>query len=260
MKKLTIGCSTGAMLFGALLTIGVAAKDFKWQGRVAQGESVTVRGVNGKIVARSTDDREVSVEATKKARGDDPDSVSIEVVEDAEGVLICAVYPSRRNREANRCARGREYKMNVRNNDVEVNFVVEVPSGVDLDAATVNGSIKARDLPANVKAATVNGEVDVSGAGVVSAVTVNGSIDARMGTAPREPLEFNTVNGGINVGLPQNTHANLDIKTVNGHIESDFPITIKGRWGPRKARGQIGDGGPEIELHTVNGSVEISSN
>jgi len=235
------------------------AQDFEWQGAVDRGEAVTIRGVNGAIVARGGRGSQVTVTAVKSARDGDPSTVEVQVVEDAQGVLICAVYPSRRGREANRCARGDDYHMNNRNNDVRVDFTVEVPAGVELNATTVNGDIEATGLSGDVKTVTVNGDIEVESEGVVSAVTVNGSIDARMGTAPRNRLKFVTVNGGIRLTLPAGTDANVDIGTVNGHIESDFPLTIRGRWGPRSAEGEIGDGGPEIELQTVNGSIELIS-
>lgn len=247
------------LALGALCTTGVAAQDFEWQGAVDRGDAVTIRGINGGIVARAASGNQVIVEATKTSKDDDENSVEIQVVEDSEGVLICAVYPSRRNRDSNRCARGGSYEMNVRDNDVKVNFVVEVPSGVDLNAITVNGGIEVRGLSGDVKARTVNGGIEVESDGVVSATTVNGSIDARMGTSPRDRLEFTTVNGGIRIELPRGTNADIDIDTVNGHIDTDFPLTIRGRWGPRSASGEIGSGGPEIELHTVNGSIELIS-
>jgi len=244
---------------GALSAADVAGQDFEWQGAVDRGDAVTIRGINGKIVARAARGNQVTVEATKRGRDDDPNSVEIQVIEDSQGVLICAVYPSRRNRDTNRCARGDDYEMNVRNNDVKVDFVVEVPAGVDLDAVTVNGGIEARGLSGDIKAVTVNGGIDIESDGVVSATTVNGSIDARMGTVPRDRLKFATVNGGIRIELPSGTNADVDIETVNGHINTDFPLTIRGRWGPRSASGEIGSGGPQIKLHTVNGSIELIS-
>ena len=244
-----------ALVFAA----NTAAQDFEWEGSIKSGDTITIRGVNGKIVAKQSDNNKLLVEATKKAEDDDPDSVKIEVIEDSEGVLVCAVYPSRKNREQNRCARGDDYNMNVQNNDVQVHFVVRVPRDVDLDASTVNGLVKVSELAAGVKARTVNGGIDIESTGLVSARTVNGSIDVRMGSSPTESLEFTTVNGGIRVALPESANAALDIKTVNGQIESDFSIDIRGRWGPRSAKGELGDGGPKIKLRTVNGSVEIVS-
>ena len=239
-----------------LAAASAAAQDFTWQGAVGSGDAVTIRGVNGAVVARAASGNRVSVEAVKYAEDDDPDAVTIEVVEDAEGVLICAVYPSRGRRD-NRCARGNDYHMDPNDFDVTVDFTVEVPDGVDLHAVTVNGDVEAIGLTGDVRGVTVNGGVTLESTGVAEGVTVNGSIEARMGTPPRERLQFTTVNGSIRLELPAGTNADIDIETVNGSIETDFPLTIRGRWGPRSASGEIGSGGPRIELETVNGSIEI---
>lgn len=242
------------MIWGAAET---QAQDFEWQGSVDRGDAVTIRGVNGSITASAASGGQVQVRATKEWDDDDPDSVRIEVVEDSRGVLICAVYPSRRGRDPNRCGRGDDYEMSVSNNDVQVHFTVEVPAGVELEARTVNGGIEARGISDEVEARTVNGAVAVEANGPVSAETVNGAIEARLGSEPSEDLRFKTVNGGIRFVLPNGTDADVDIRTVNGSIDTDFPLTIRGRWGPRSASGEIGAGGPEIELSTVNGSIAL---
>jgi len=146
--------------------------------------------------------------------------------------------------------------MNTKRNDVKVDFTVEVPAGVELEAVTVNGDVTIRDLSSSVEAVTVNGDIEVDTNGSATATTVNGSIEARMGKLS-DDLEFTTVNGGITLTLPEGAGASVEATTVNGSIETDFPITIKGRWGPRSARGEIGGGGPSLEVTTVNGSIRL---
>ena len=230
---------------------------WEWQGTVESGDAVTIRNVNGAVIARGTDASQVRIRATKEGEDDDPDEVEIEIVEDARGVLVCAVYPARRGGDRNRCGRRGGYRMNVRNHDVKVHFVVEVPSDVRLDANTVNGDIEARGLAERVEAETVNGGIEVETAGRVTAETVNGDIAARFGPGFAEAASFETVNGGIRVVLPEGTDADVDIQTVNGAIDTDFPLTIRGRWGPKSASGEIGDGGPDLKLETVNGSITL---
>ena len=232
-----------------------AAPDFRWQGRVEPGRTVTIRGVNGSITA-TPGSGEVVVEAVKTARRSDPGEVTVEVIEDAEGVLVCAVYPSGWFRQ-NRCARGGSYRMNSRNNDVRVAFSVSVPDGVRLEARNTNGDVRVSGLSGDVSAATVNGDIEAESAGSVSASSVNGDIDAAMGAVPPENLSFNAVNGRIRLALPADADADLSLRTVNGGIDSDFPIEVRGRWGPRSASGQLGRGGPGIAVSTVNGGIEV---
>ena len=231
------------------------APDFQWQGNLAAGQTVTIRGVSGSITA-ARGSGEVVVEAVKTARRNDPDEVTIEVIEDDEGILVCAVYPSGWFRQ-NRCARGDSYRMSSRNNDVNVAFTVSVPDGVHLDARNTNGVVRVSGLSGDVSATTVNGNIEAESAGSVSASSVNGNIDATMGTALRESLSFNAVNGRIRLALPADADADLSLRTVNGGIDSDFPIEVRGRWGPRSASGRLGQGGPAIAVSTVNGGIEV---
>ena len=248
-----------ALVSGALFLVTAAAlagQDFAWSGAVDRGDAVTIRGVNGEIQVRRASGGEVRVTASKRARRDDPSSVDIQVVEDDQGVLICAVYPERDGDRPNRCARGDGYHMNNKRNDVQVDFVVEVPDGVELDAVTVNGDVDIRGLASRVEATTVNGSIEIETRGSARATTVNGGITARLGRIEGS-LEFTTVNGSVDLTLPGSTNADVEMSTVNGSIETDFPITVRGRWGPRSARGEIGEGGSMLEVTTVNGSIRL---
>mgnify|MGYP001108165119 CR=1 FL=1 len=248
----------GAALAESVHGFAARQPDFYWQGRIERGKTIEIRGVNGGIRAERASGDAVEVTAVKHARRSDPESVTIEVVPHADGVTICAVYPSRRGSQPNECRPGGG-KHSVRDNDVVVEFTVRVPEGVQLVAATVNGKIEARDLASDAVLNTVNGSVDVSTTGLARAGTVNGSIDAIVGrTDWSGDLEFNTVNGSITVELPEGLGAELEAATVNGRISSDFPLTVSGRLSPRRLQGTIGDGGGRrLRLTTVNGSIRL---
>ncbi|PYP64110.1 MAG: hypothetical protein DMD37_03730, partial [Gemmatimonadetes bacterium] len=68
---------------------------------------------------------------------------------------------------------------------------------------------------------------------------------------------FHTVNGGITLELPATFSAEVRAETVNGDIETEFPLTVTGRFGPRHLRGTVGNGGRELDLGTVNGSIRL---
>src|SRR5689334_5819392 len=89
-------------------------------------------GFTASANAQSTGRNEVEVVAVKRARRSNPEEVKIEVVTHADGVTICAVYPSRDGAQPNVCAPGKEGRMNTQNNDVNVEFTVRVPAGVRL--------------------------------------------------------------------------------------------------------------------------------
>ena len=237
----------------------LAAQDFHWTGHLAAGKRLEIKGVNGAIRAMSTSGDQIDVSARKTAHRSDPDEVEIRVVPFEEGVTICAVYPTpRRARHDNSCEPGDEWSSNTDNNDVEVDFTIKLPAGVDFVGRTVNGDLEADNLGADADVSTVNGSVDVTAAGHVEATTVNGSIRASMGRSDWESIaKFTTVNGGITLTRPANLNADVRAEPVNGDLETDFPLTVTGRFGPRHLRGTIGSGGRSLELSTVNGSIHL---
>lgn len=235
----------------------LAAQDFRWHAPLASGKRLVVRGISGEIRATRGSGGEAEVTAVKKAgRRGDPDQVEIRVAEDADGVTICAVYPSRRGQRE--CRTGESRSENFKETDVEVNFEVKVPAGVRFEGTTVNGDVRATDLPSDADVSTVNGDIDVIAGGTVQGRTVNGSIAAELGsTAWSGTIRFTTVNGGIRVSFPAGLSAVVDARTVNGAIDSDFPVTMQGRVRRQQFHGVIGEGGRGLELTTVNGEIEL---
>ena len=254
MKRLAI-----AGVLALLAAPAAGAQDFQWKGRIASGKWLEVKGVNGDVRAMAATGAEAEVTAAKRGRRSDPESVEIKVLEHADGITICAVYPTpARARRENSCAPGEHWNSSTDNNDVKVDFTVRVPAGVKFRGETVNGEMEAMGLRADAAVSTVNGSVRVETTGFAEARTVNGSINATMGRADwANQADFRTVNGGITLTFPSGLNAELRAETVNGDIESDWPVTVTGRFGPRRVTGTIGSGGRTLHLATVNGSIRL---
>jgi hypothetical protein len=233
-------------------------ENWSWSGRIDRGNHVEIKGINGEIRAERTSGNEVEVRAELRGRKSDPNTVRMEVVEHDSGVTICAVYPSKDEDEPNECRPGGRGKMNVKNNDVNVEFTVRVPSGVNFIGRNVNGGVEALGLDGDVKMFTVNGDIDISTTGLAQGSTVNGSITVSMDRADWDgTLDFTTVNGSVTLDMPGDLNCDVSVSTVNGHISSDYPLTVEGRFSPRHLKGTIGSGGRELVIKTVNGSVNI---
>ncbi len=227
---------------------------WSWHGRLASGKTLQIRGVMGYIVAEPAGGDEVAVTAEKSARSSDPDAVRIEVVQDSDGVTICAVYPG----SSNHCGPGDDYHMSTHDNDVQVRFRAQVPRGVRFVALNVNGDVEVNNVGGPVRASTVNGDVRLETAGGdASGRTVNGGVTATLHGAGQGPLRFETVNGSITLSLPKALDADFEARTVNGSIETDFPITVMGRLSRRHLEGRIGQGGRDLKLATVNGDIRL---
>ena len=255
MRRTTILVALVAAAFPALAA--AAQEEFRWNGKLAAGQAIEIKGVNGGITATGTSGGEIELVAVKKGRHSDPRAVKIDVVEHAGGVTICAVYPSH-DGTPNECAPGKGGRMRVRDNDVNVEWKLSVPAGVRFVGRTVNGGIDANGLAADAEAETVNGGVELESTGTARAQTVNGGITARLGRADWSgTLKLETVNGGIDVTLPDGLNADVTASTVNGDISTDFPITVTGKIGKRKLEGTVGAGGRLLEMKTVNGGIEL---
>src|SRR6266702_2954377 len=142
---------------------------------------------------------------------------------------------------------------------VAVPFTVRLPRRVRLGATTVNGGVQVRGATAPVVAATVSGDVDAETAdGPVSAVSVNGSVRARMRAfADTGEVSLFTVNGTATAELPARLDADVEASTVNGSINTDYPLTVTGKYMSHHLRGTVGNGGRRVHITTVNGSINL---
>lgn len=236
--------------------------NFHWQGNVKAGQTLEVINTNGEIDANRASGDAARVEGMRSGSSDDDHELFIEVVEYADGATICAVYA--RDKAPGRCHRGgvSSESGNWSNwwhgNRAKINFDVQVPRGVRLNAMTTNGRVHCLNLDSVVQAATTNGDVEVSTSEWASAKTTNGGVRVSMGNAKWSgELELKTTNGSVDVTLPASAEFQVHAATTNGGIQSDFPITVQGRFGPKSLSGTVGAGGRELNVATTNGGIEL---
>jgi DUF4097 and DUF4098 domain-containing protein YvlB len=206
---------------GAQQQYGRDTNTWRWDGRVDAGRWMHVVNINGSVDFSPSTDNMVHVVAEKRSNGREMDDIHFEVVQSNGNVTICAIW----NDNA-RCEDGGmdQIRHNDHNeNHSSVKFTVKVPRSVKVGAHSVNGNVDAR-------MSTLQGDDD---------------------------MEFKTVNGSVAIYVPARFDANFRFDTVHGGIDSDFPLTITGRFGPRHASGTIGNGGRDLRASSVNGSIEL---
>jgi hypothetical protein len=244
------------LLFAIVLGLGSLSRaqqqgdTFYWSGKLAANQLLQIKNINGAIDSVGTTGDTIEVSAIKSGR--DRDQVRVEVVQSGDSVTICAVYPG------GSCT-GDGSSHSHGDIKAEVNFTVKVPRNLRFNAANVNGNIKAEDLGRPAKVTTVNGGIDVSSSAWVSASSVNGSVRVAMGSADwAGKLRISSVNGSVTLDMPLDTNAEVHFSSVNGNLDSDFPLNVRGMsFGPKNLHGTIGNGGRELDVSTVNGSLHI---
>jgi DUF4097 and DUF4098 domain-containing protein YvlB len=141
--------------------------------------------------------------------------------------------------------------------------------GVDLDSITgrltvktSNGRIHAEDLAGPCEAETSNGPVSLrfkdAPDGPTRIHTSNGSVDVTMPKSPKSGIRAETSNGSITIELPGSTAAHLNAQTSQSSISSDFDVSAtSGDKEKHHLEGNIGSGGPLVELTTHNGGIHL---
>lgn len=149
-----------------------------------------------------------------------------------------------------------------------------------LEAATSNGSVTVEDLDGSATLHTTNGRVIAEGIhGALDATssnggiqarllkpeahrtvrlqTTNGSIDLTMDSLADNDIRAGTSNGGITVRLPSSAGAHIHAHTSHSSIQTDFDIRGGVKWSKTQLEGDIGSGGPTVELTSTNGRIRL---
>lgn len=260
LAMISLGGSAPTWAQGEKRTV-FTERDFRWQGHLKPGQTLEVINRNGGIDANAASGDEVRASGTWR-HDDDEREAFVEVVEYADGVTICAVYA--RDKAPGRCHRGGVSSESSNGswwhgNRASINFDVQVPRGVHLNARTTNGNVQGHSLNSVVEASTTNGNVDVSTSEWASASTTNGGIHVSIGNAKWSgELKEHTTNGSVDVTLPAASEFTLDAATTNGGIHTDFPITVQGSFNSKRLSGTVGAGGRDLRVSTTNGGIKLT--
>ena len=260
-----------------------------FRGEVPAGSWLRVRTMSGDINVREGSGRTAVVTGRYTGPGEKP---TFEVRRDGSSVTICAIYEHTKQCDAE--GYESEWRRDNRRH-ASADFTVELPRGVKLLAGTGNGDVETRGATAEVRASSGNGEVTVAGsggrvnastgngdvavteargpvrassgngdiivgttAGPVTASSGNGRIRVSMRSLAEEGnMSFSTGNGSIELVLPSSLSADIEANVGLRNFETDFPMTLPGRWDSGRITGKIGEGGRRIRLSTGNGRVTL---
>jgi hypothetical protein len=241
MKLLSMLAVCSAILAAAgiepPLRAGNVQEEMRWRGWVPGGQLVEINNIHGNVRAEVASGDEIEVIAVKRG-SDDPDDVSIEVVEHKGGVTICAVYPNANEDRPFDCrpSHGGGFRLaatsdseahirwdnggggDILLNDLRVDFVVRLPKRLRFLGRTIDGDVSAHNLEQDIEAHSVRGDVRVDMSPLLGA-------DVRAETATGQvrsefPLDVRSLRGrGVfAVGHVGHSHRMLRLKTATGNI------------------------------------------
>src|SRR5487761_786285 len=208
------------------------------------GGIFSLANINGSVHVDGWDRNAVEVRAVKTALHNpaDLDRVQISVQSDGERVAVSTHYPQGSGVE------------------VSVEYHIRVPYRVQLAGVeTVNGNVRVDGVSGVGTLNSINGSVEVLDSdGRFNARTTNGDVRLQLKGLPLgPPMHLFTVNGSIVLSLPASAGAEIDVANRNGDFHSEFPLRTLSSYDPRRFRGQLGNGGGEISMSTVNGGIRL---
>ena len=114
----------------------------------------------------------------------------------------------------------------------------ELTGSGDVDVQTGSGGIHLRGVKGGLRARSGSGDLTADG-------SVGGS------------WSLHTGSGSIRLAMGSGSGFNLDVHTSSGSIHSDLPITVQGSLGRHELKGAVRGGGPEVEVSSGSGDVDI---
>lgn len=222
-------------------------ESFKQSYPLAADGTVHLENINGDIDIVAWDKAEVSLEAEKKGRTDeDLKRVTIEIDSSPARLSIKTKYAKKSG----------WFSGSV---NASVRYRLMVPVGASLRKIdSVNSEISVTGVRGTVDLDTVNGSITATGLAADACLdSVNGSLRAEFASLDGvTKVKLDSVNGRASVTLPKGAGARIDADSVNGRVSIDQPVTL-GKVRRHSLSGEIGSGGPDISIETVNGSIAI---
>jgi Putative adhesin len=227
-----------------------ASETFTHSYPVSAQAELSLSNVNGSVEIVAWDKNEVALEAEKRCRtSEDLPKIQIEVDATSNRVVISTHYERTGWGWFGRSVSG------------AVHYKLRVPTGIALRKIdVVNSNITIRDVSGEVEASSVNGSIRATGlASSAHLKTVNGNIEVSLASATgNRTIHTKTVNGSCKLALPDAIAADVEASTVNGHVKCDFPINALTST-RTKLQGQIGQGKEaSIEARSVNGNIAFN--
>lgn len=144
----------------------------------------------------------------------------------------------------------------------------------DVGVDTGSGAVVVGDVRGDVDVDTGSGAVQVqnvggsltvdTGSGGVSAGRVDGPVEidtgsggAQVTVSGRHAVDVSTGSGNATVTVPR--ASGWDVRLDGGSIDIDDALRFQGQRERRSARGEIGNGGPDLQVRTGSGRIRIGA-
>lgn len=240
---------------------GSAKSSAEWSRRYSGSDvkTLSITTPDGAVNVTASDRTDVSVVATKRGIGASIDAVK----------ALLEKTTIKEEHLGTRLTLDAEIPTGVgwRRHGVVVDFAIEVPRGIAIEAQTVNGPIRVEHVDGQLTMSTVNGRIDARHlGGPVTASAVNGRVALTLDRVAEDGVRAKSVNGAIGITLPAAAVATLAASCVNCSVRAEgLPVDrtdvgVRGERPRHSLEGTLNGGGPAVQVSTVNGSIRFVAN
>ncbi|MBN2245049.1 MAG: DUF4097 family beta strand repeat protein [Candidatus Aminicenantes bacterium] len=206
---------------------------------IPEGASININSVSGDVNAEK-------IGGALKAG-----SVSGEVtLMDIRGTLIASSISG--NVTVEKAGSGADCKST--SGDVELKNIVG-----DVDLNSVSGDILVQDIKGSIDAETVSGDIElmnVADAQEVKVKALSGEIVYEGDIKSNGRYYLQSHSGDVTLLIPGSSAFDIMAKSFSGGIDSEFDITVSGKFG-KEIKGSVNGGGAEVNIKTFSGTIDL---
>ena len=128
----------------------------------------------------------------------------------------------------------------------------------DIRTNTVSGKLTGHKLSGAADLDSVSGKIRISESDLapLRSETVSGSAIIETALEADQDYRFKTVSGAIKLIVPEDTGCIVKGKSISGSFKTSLPATRRG-YSRHKWNVKVGDGGPEVAMRSVSGSLYL---
>jgi hypothetical protein len=129
----------------------------------------------------------------------------------------------------------------------------------EVKVSAASGSIRIERAGDRVDASTASGSIEVIGANNdVKVHAISGSIQVSGNPGASRLWELKTISGSVELRVPKDASFLLSAESTSGDIRTSIPVILEEQ-NKHSLRAHIGNSAGRVEVHTVSGSVNVSS-
>ena len=129
----------------------------------------------------------------------------------------------------------------------------------EVKVSAASGSIRIERVSDRVDASTASGSIEVIGANNdVKIHAISGSIQVSGNPGASRLWELKTISGSVELRVPRDASFLLSAESTSGDIRTSIPVILEEQ-NKHSLRAHIGNSAGRVEVHTVSGSVNVSS-